>query len=621
MRVGLAPRVTIFGVVAITILTVEFFLVLHAFHSVRDATRREQQAGQAVVAATTVENLVLDLETGTRGFVITADDGFLEPWRSAREKLPAATARLRALVPGPAPARIAAAWRAYLRDYSEPLVAKAQASPETAATRLATGEGKRRVDAIRALIDPLVRSASAEAAADRAAVRDQEHDGIIYGLGGIGVMLLLFVVALARVFQGAVFPVRRLASAMAEVAAGRHAAVEGGVGEIGLLAAAFNEMSASLARTQSSLETQNDELERLANLLRAVLDSTLDGILLSDRSGAIQLVNLPMIELARELGMVSGGNVVDNLLSISDEITEPALYRTRMERLRVSAEEETFDEFEVAATGRVFQGFTSPVRDTQGGFVGRIWTLREVTQQRELERLKDEFVATVSHELRTPLTSMMGFLEMLRDGDAGDLTDDQARFVTIVYRNSERLQRLVGDLLFVARLDANGLELELGEVALDDVVRDVAESTTALVRSRDLDLVIEPGAVPPLEGDRERVAQVVTNLISNAVKFTPPGGRVVTRTATDGDLAVVEVEDTGIGIPEAEQSHLFERFFRSSTATEQAIPGTGLGLVIAKAIVEAHGGRIRVRSEAGVGTCFRVELPFAQPDGLVSDAA
>jgi signal transduction histidine kinase len=452
-------------------------------------------------------------------------------------------------------------------------------------------------------------------------VRDQEREGILFGLGGIAVMLLLFVVALVRLFQVAVFPLRRLASAMGEVAAGRNVEVSGGVGEIKLLAKAFNEMSVSLAESQRSLEAQNDELERLANLLRAVLDATRDGILLSDREGVVQLANLPMIELARELGMASGGNVVDNLLSIADEIVDPALYRMRMERLREAADEETFDEFEVAATGRVFQGFTSPVRDTQGGFVGRIWTLREVTQQRELERLKDEFVATVSHELRTPLTSMMGFLEMLRDGDAGDLTEDQARFLTIVYRNSQRLQRLVGDLLFVARLDANGLELELGEVEVDDVVRDITESTTALVRSRDLDLVFVPGAVPPLEGDAERVAQVVTNLISNAVKFTPPGGRVVARTFADGDRAVVEVEDTGVGIPEAEQSHLFERFFRSSTATEQAIPGTGLGLVIAKAIVEAHGGRIRVRSESGVGTCFRVELPFQQVDEPTSDAA
>ena len=115
--------------------------------------------------------------------------------------------------------------------------------------------------------------------------------------------------------------------------------------------------------------------------------------------------------------------------------------------------------------------------DDRGGFLGRIWTLREVTEQRELDRLKDDFVATVSHELRTPLTSMMGFLEMIREGEAGELNDEQQRFLAIVYRSSERLQRLVGDLLFVARLDANGLQLQFADVDVDEVVRDAVEST------------------------------------------------------------------------------------------------------------------------------------------------
>ncbi len=124
--------------------------------------------------------------------------------------------------------------------------------------------------------------------------------------------------------------------------------------------------------------------------------------------------------------------------------------------------------------------------DDRGGFLGRIWTLRDVTQERELDRLKDDFVATVSHELRTPLTSMMGFLEMIREGEAGELTDEQQRFLAIVYRSSERLQRLVGDLLFVARLDANGLQLQFGDVELDEIVRDAVESSGALARSREV---------------------------------------------------------------------------------------------------------------------------------------
>jgi signal transduction histidine kinase len=302
--------------------------------------------------------------------------------------------------------------------------------------------------------------------------------------------------------------------------------------------------------------------------------------------------------------------VVDNLLSVAGEMHEPDAYRAAMERLRGTPDEETQDEFEHAATGRVFQGFTAPVRDLQGRFVGRIWTLREVTRQRELDRLKDEFVATVSHELRTPLTSMMGFLEMVRDGEAGELTEDQRRFLTIVYRSSERLQRLVGDLLFVARLDANGLQLQLGEARLDEIVHEAVEASGALARARGIDLRLEAADVPPLRADRERLTQVAGNLLSNALKFTPAGGSVTARSFVEGNRAVLEVEDTGIGIPAAEQSRLFERFFRSSIATEQAIPGTGLGLVITKAIAEAHGGEVSVRSEVGEGTCFRVELPL-----------
>jgi signal transduction histidine kinase len=250
------------------------------------------------------------------------------------------------------------------------------------------------------------------------------------------------------------------------------------------------------------------------------------------------------------------------------------------------------------------------VQDDRGGFLGRIWTLREVTQQRELDRLKDDFVATVSHELRTPLTSMMGFLEMIREGEAGELNDEQQRFLAIVYRSSERLQRLVGDLLFVARLDANGLQLQFGEAQLDQIVRESVESSSALARSREVELLAEIAPLPRVTGDRERLTQLVGNLISNALKFTPAGGRVVARSFVDGSNAVVEIEDNGIGIPETEQVRLFQRFFRSSTATAQAIPGTGLGLVISKAIAEAHGGSIGMTSVEGEGTCFRVEIPL-----------
>jgi signal transduction histidine kinase len=431
-------------------------------------------------------------------------------------------------------------------------------------------------------------------------------------VAGIVLTILLFAGIVVYFLRTSVAPLRRIVAATDRVAAGEVgvSVPEGGAGEVGLLATAFNEMSRSLSGGREELGEQNVDLERLANVLRAVLDSTVDGILLSDVEGNVQLANRPVITLTRDLGMSYDGPVVERLLSVADRMADPEKYRRAMERLRANPDEPTFDEFEDTVSGRVFQGFTAPVHDDRGGFVGRIWTLRDVTQQRELDRLKDEFVATVSHELRTPLTSMMGFLEMIREGEAGELTDDQKRFLAIVYRSSERLQRLVGDLLFVARLDANGLQLQFGPVDLDAIVRDAVESSGALARSRELDLQLELAPVPIITGDKERLSQLVANLVSNALKFTPAGGRVTVRVFADSGRAVVEVEDNGIGIPAAEQDRLFQRFFRSSTATEQAIPGTGLGLVISRAIAEAHGGTIDVRSEDGAGACFRVELPL-----------
>jgi signal transduction histidine kinase len=365
-----------------------------------------------------------------------------------------------------------------------------------------------------------------------------------------------------------------------------------------------------------NLAERNAELERLANVLRAVLDATVDGILLSDATGNVQVENRPVVALTRDLGMSGDGPFVDRLLSVEHRMRDRDRFRAAMERLREGPDEATFDEFEDAVSGRVFQWFTNPVRDDHGHLLGRIWTLRDVTRERELDRLKDEFVATVSHELRTPLTSMMGFLEMVREGEAGELTDEQRRFLAIVYRSSERLQRLVGDLLFVARLDANGLQLHLEDVHVDEVMRECVEASAALARARELELRPEIRPIPPIQADRERLVQLAMNLLSNAVKFTPGGGVVTARTFVDGDDAVIQVEDTGIGIPHIDQERLFQRFFRSSTATEQAIPGTGLGLVISKAIAEAHGGTIGVRSDAGAGTCFTVRLPFEPVEAL-----
>jgi hypothetical protein len=239
---------------------------------------------------------------------------------------------------------------------------------------------------------------------------------------------------------------------------------------------------------------------------------------------------------------------------------------------------------------------------------------------RELDRLKDEFLALVSHELRTPLTSIRGYTELLLDGEAGELTEDQLQFLGVVERNTNRLLHLVGDLLFLAQVEAGKLTLELGPLDLAAVAAESVETARPQAEAKGITLTLATGPVRPISGDYARIAQLLDNLVSNAIKFTGEGGRVDVRVHQERERVVVEVRDSGIGIPVDEQPFLFQRFYRTSTATEQAIQGTGLGLAISKAIVDAHAGRIAVASDEGAGTTFRVELPARNEAALAEPA-
>ena len=231
---------------------------------------------------------------------------------------------------------------------------------------------------------------------------------------------------------------------------------------------------------------------------------------------------------------------------------------------------------------------------------------------RELGAMKDDFVALVSHELRTPLTSIRGYLELVLEGQPSGLTKETSEFLGIVDRNAARLERLVDDLLFMARLGSGKLELSLQDTDLAALARESVGAATPRASAQAVELQCAVEEVPAVRGDPGRLAQLLDNLISNAVKFTPDGGHVDVRVfPQNGDVAI-EVADTGIGISANEQGQLFQKFFRTSAAGERAIQGTGLGLSISKAIVEAHHGRIELESEENIGTTIRVLLPVAE---------
>jgi signal transduction histidine kinase len=244
-----------------------------------------------------------------------------------------------------------------------------------------------------------------------------------------------------------------------------------------------------------------------------------------------------------------------------------------------------------------------------GGFAWRASLARRHENERllELGRMKEEFVASVSHELRTPLTSIRGYLELVLEDDP---TPEHVDYLRVIDRNTDKLLDLINDLLDVAQAENGHLVLNREPVALESVVADAVAGLEPAAAARQIALGLHVAdRNGPVELDRKRIGQVIDNLLANALKFTPDGGSVDVRLSAENGHVRLDVCDTGVGIPEAEQARLFERFFRTQAASGGSVQGTGLGLAISKAIVEAHGGEIAVESREGVGTTFSVLLP------------
>jgi signal transduction histidine kinase len=273
----------------------------------------------------------------------------------------------------------------------------------------------------------------------------------------------------------------------------------------------------------------------------------------------------------------------------------------------------------------------SPIRDAHGNSAGWVCTSadvaeevaarqalldaldterRAVQQLQELDLAKDTFVSSVSHELRTPITSIVGYLELLVAGEFGDLAGPQLTAIKRIDANSRRLLTLIDELLTLSRLKEREADLT-EELDLAEVARAAYDVVAPSWSHRELDATFYvPGCPVEVVGNREMLERVVVNLLGNAVKFTPDGGSIRVRVDIEGTEALLTVRDTGIGIPLDEQQHLFTRFFRSSLATHHAIQGSGLGLSIARSIIDEHGGEMSVASQPGSGTEFRVRLPL-----------
>jgi two-component system phosphate regulon sensor histidine kinase PhoR len=420
------------------------------------------------------------------------------------------------------------------------------------------------------------------------------------------VMLGGGLVALAVAFGIGLFVARRVTRPVVEMQAIARRMSEGDFtarapvrspDEIGTLGRALNAMAARLREKIQDLEQEQAKAT-------AILDEMVEGVIAVDGHDAILLINeraramfglgtprpegKPFLEVVRNT----------DLHKILRAVRAPGEGGVSRHELRLAG-----------PTDRRLQMNAVPLR-LAGDAVGAVMVLHDVTELRRLEQVRTEFVANVSHELRTPLTAIHGYLETLLGGELEE-RENARRFLEIVFRHTERLGRLLDDLTDLSNIELGRVALRLEGTRLDEVVDSVlaiiapkAEAGRVTLAAR-----LAPG-LGPVSADRDRLAQILINLVDNAIKYTPAGGRVTvsTRRTEDGRVEVA-VADTGVGIPPADLPRITERFYRVDKARSRELGGTGLGLAIVKHLVLAHGGALAIESTPGRGTTVRVTLP------------
>ena len=502
-RSGLAARIGVSAFVVGVGLAVVFGVMFVAITGLRHRSLEARHSQQVIATANQLQTLVIDLETGVRGFALTHERTYLTPWTRAQGRYPATIRKLLALThENPKQHEralgIQVAVNQYLKYYSRPLVKFMLRNPNLVGPIVLEDvrRAAARTEAIRQKFGTfLAAERDLGRERDKAAHVTAQHALIVGGIG-LGAALLLILLAAVYVNRAVAGPVRSAADAAARIAAGDFSGrlETDGPGEVGEFERSFNTMAASLERTLADLEERN----------RTLVES---------------------------------------------------------------------------------------------------------------ERAKSELVSNVSHELRTPLASVLGFSALMLDRDLAP--EEMRRYLEVIRAEARRLAELLNDLLDLQRIEQGTIELRLDGVDLNDLL--ASQITLYSAQSEDHELHLDPADEPlVVYGDRDRLAQVIGNLLSNAIKYSPDGGDVTVNASLIGDEAWIWVRDEGLGIPLEHQEQIFTKFFRGDVGRERGIAGTGLGLVLARQIVEAHGGDIGFESTEGEGSTFWLHLPAAADRGLAT---
>lgn len=361
--------------------------------------------------------------------------------------------------------------------------------------------------------------------------------------------------------------------------------------EIGVLTDTFNDMAGQLQDTLRQVENERNKLDTLfLHMTDGVVAFSREGKVIHSNPAAARMLRRPIGPETTYEELFGGGATLEQVLSAPDHLEEERQVRDSFLQLLMAP----FD------------------RGRAGG--GALVVLHDVTEQRKNEEMRREFVANVSHELRTPLTNIRSYAETLNE-NAGEMPPDmEKKFLGVILNESDRMTHIVQDLLTLSRFDSERDELKLTRFSFEQALQDMYNAVfmEAQKHSHTLTLDMEPG-LPDILADRERVLQVMMNIVSNSIKYTPDGGHIDIYAGRKRDKVWMIVDDDGIGIPEEDRPRIFERFYRVDKARSRQSGGTGLGLSIAKEIVERHQGRITLLNKEGPGLAIRLELKIEGP--------